>query len=56
MHDVNQNHTKLFGTSPLGVDPAGMIYGSVIGHIHHGKSWDQQETLDTLYRYAITPP
>jgi hypothetical protein len=53
-HDVDQHRTKLFGTRPAGVDPSRMVYGAVIGHVHHGKPWDQQETLETLYDYAIT--
>lgn len=52
-HDVDQHRTKLFGTRPMGVDPAGMIHTAVIGHLAHGKPWNEQQTLATLYTYTL---
>lgn len=55
-NDVDQHRTKLFGTRPLGVDPSGMVYGPVIGHVYHGKPWRDQQTLEGLYTYSLSSP
>lgn len=54
-HDVDHHRTKLFGTRPPGIDPSDMIHTAVIGHVAHGKPWSQQQTLESLYVYALQP-
>jgi hypothetical protein len=44
---------KLFGTFDDGVDLANNVYGSVIGHVVHGKPWSKQRSPKELYDLTL---
>lgn len=53
IRDGSHHRTKLFGTYAAGVDLSSNIYGSVIGHVVHGKPWSKQRSLEELYTLTL---
>lgn len=53
VRDASHHRTKLFGAFPDGVDLSSNVYGSVIGHVVHGKPWRNQRSLEELYALTV---
>lgn len=54
LNDMKQHSTVLFlSAEDAGVNPAQMVYGPVIGHLHHGRLWSDEHSLNDLYEYCL---